>query len=50
MSLSLWAHNNQCAIAVGEKFLCECFDIVGRYTIKDAEVLIFVVIPLIVVA
>ena len=50
MSLSLWAHNNQCAVAVVEELLGECLNIIGGYAFEDAEVLIFVIIPLIVIA
>ena len=50
MSLSLWTHNNQCAVAIVEELLGKCLNIIGGYAIEDAEVLIFVVVTLVVIA
>ena len=50
MSLSLWAHDNQCAVAVVEELLSECLNIIGGYAFEDAEILVFVVVTLVVVA
>ena len=47
---NLWSHHYEGAVTVVEEFLSECLNIVGGYAFEDAEILIFVVVTLVVVA
>ena len=47
---NLWSHHYEGAVTVVEEFLSECLDIIGGYAFEDAEILVFVVVTLIVIA
>lgn len=47
---NLWSHHYEGAVTVVEEFLSECLNIIGGYAFEDAEVLIFIVVTLVVVA
>ena len=46
----LWSHHYESAIAIIEEFLSECLNIIGGYAFEDAEILVFVVVTLVVIA
>ena len=47
---NLWSHHYEGAVTVVEEFLSECLNIIGGYAFEDAEILVFVVVTLVVVA